>query len=96
MDFTQGTPELPQTKNFHRSNRNTKISMANASDTVDYLNFGKKVYDQILDIESYRTLSVISIDLSPALNNDLGHVGIIVTPTLSSYVLLLFIIYLFI
>ena len=39
----------------------------------------------MLKIEDYTTRSHLYIDLSPALDNNLGHVGIIITPTLAAH-----------
>ena len=54
------------------------------SDTIDYLSFGKKVFDKVVLVPDFKPQAVIpiTIDLSPALENGIGHVGIVVVPTL--------------
>ena len=53
------------------------------SDTIDYFGYGKKVYDHVIQVENYKENAYIStvIDLSPALENGIGQVGIVVVPT---------------
>jgi hypothetical protein len=61
------------------------ISTMDKSDTVEYLTFGKKVYDQIVKIKDYKKTSGITIDLAPGLEQSLGHIVLLATPTVAAY-----------
>ncbi len=54
------------------------------SDTVDILGYGKKVFDQIIQVENFKKSAFISnnIDLRPALENGIGQVCVVVAPTI--------------
>jgi hypothetical protein len=69
--------------NAEEHTTNTKF-VSEKSEKLDYLNFGKKVIDQILKVDNYKknVFVEVPIDLSPALNNGIGHVVIVVSPTL--------------
>jgi hypothetical protein len=54
------------------------------SDTIDYFGYGKKVYDQIIQVENFKESAYVNtvVDLSPALDHGIGQVGVVVVPTL--------------
>lgn len=53
------------------------------SDQIDYFGFGQKLYDAVVPVDRFVVDNEIDffVDLSPALQNGVGQVGIVVVPT---------------
>ncbi len=60
--------------------------MKERSDSIEYLNSGKKVSDKVVPIDSFQENGFVptKIDLSPALEHGIGQVAVIVVPTLKA------------